>query len=282
MAEPDVDTAESAIKSQQAIYLYCFTRPGKLGSCDDLGVPGVDGLCKLEMISVKDVAALHSQVALEEFHGPMAEDSLKDPNWIIPRACRHERVIAAMMNRSPVLPVRFGSIFSSTQALKDMMNERQQEISKFLESIGEKEEWSMKGVLNANLAGEWLSTTDADLAGQRQLLPESPGARYLQNKRYQAELQKQVKRWCGTVLDQVHDQLQLLGSDVIQLPLREVDGTNVEMVYHATLLLNRECVEKFMELAKRFNTEYRTKGFMLESSGPWPPYHFCPSLAEPR
>lgn len=271
---------EPAVSGGQAFYLYCFTRPGIVASATDLGVPGVDGVHPLDLISVEEVAALHSQISLQDFSGPDAEVSLQDPNWVIPRACRHQQVIEAMMARSPVFPLRFGAIFSSKQALENMMNERQQEISQFLDTIVGKEEWSIKGFLNLNGAREWLTTQDEDLANRQRLLPEAPGARYLQNKRFQAELQKQVRQWCRNTLNQAHEEFQALGLDFLQLPLRELEDTESEMVYHAAVLLTQEGVVDFLALVGRLNHENGPKGILLESSGPWPPYHFCPSLAE--
>lgn len=268
--------------SQSGIYLYCFTRPGMVASAADLGVAGVDGTHSLAFNTVHEIAALHSPVALEEFSGPDAEISLKDPNWIVPRACRHEQVIEAMMARSPVFPMRFGALFSSKQVLDQMMGECQEEISQFLDSITGKEEWSLKGYLNPSQAGEWLTLADADLASRHRLLPEATGARYLQLKRFQTELQKQVKRWCNTALDSVHEELQGLGSEVIQLPLRAAETSEREMVYHATILLDRQRLQDFQSLSERLNLELAGKGMVLESSGPWPPYHFCPSLTEPE
>lgn len=275
--QPDCDKTDK----QEALYLYCFTRPGKVVSGAELGVPGVDGRNCLALISVDGVAALHSPVLLEEFSGPDAEDSLKDPNWVVPRACRHEHAIEAMMAKSPVFPVRFGALFSSRQVLEQMMGTHQEEISRFLDRIAGKEEWSLKGYLNPGQCGDWLTNADAGLAQQHRLLPAAPGARYLQNKRFQAVLQKQVREWCMSAMDQVHEKLQNLGSDVIQLPPRAPDCMEREMVYHAAMLFNKEGVANLLDLAKQLNSEFAEKGIVFESSGPWPPYHFCPSLSDP-
>ncbi len=267
-------------EDQKAFYLYCFTLPGKLASAVDLGVPGVDGFHNLELMFVGEIGALYSRVSLGEFSGPDAEISLQDPNWLVPRACRHEQAIESMMSSAPVFPVRFGAIFSSQQVLETLMRERQQEISHFLENTAGKEEWAVKGYLNIPKANDWLTSTDPTLAHQLRMLPEAPGARYLQNKRFQAELQKQVRQKCRSSLDQVHGEFQGLGVELLQLPLREPESDDREMVYHLAFLLSREGVVGFKSLVKKLNGEYGPFGIILECSGPWPPYHFCPSFSE--
>ena len=38
---------------------------------------------------------------------------MEDLAWVAPRALRHEEVILTVMEQGPVLPVRFGTVFSS-------------------------------------------------------------------------------------------------------------------------------------------------------------------------
>lgn len=266
-------------EDSQGVYLYCFSRPEI--AVDELGVAGIGGRERIDLVPVTEVAALVSRVSLEEFNGPGAEVFLQDPDWLVPRACRHEQVIEAVMARSPVLPVRFGAVFSSRQVLEKLLIDRQKDISQFLDNIAGKEEWSVKGFLNVARAGEWLAATDPTLADRQRRLPEAPGARYFQNKRLQSDRQRQVKQWSQTVVDQVHEELQCRAPELRLLSLRGPDSTGREMVYHAAVLLSRCGVADFLAWMERMRDEHDEEGLALESSGPWPPYHFCPSLTEP-
>ena len=58
----------------------------------------------------------NGQIRREEFAGPEAELNLQQLSWVGPRALRHEAVIEEVMASSPVLPARFGTLFSSAEA----------------------------------------------------------------------------------------------------------------------------------------------------------------------
>ncbi len=50
------------------------------------------------------------------------------------------------------------------------------------------------------------------------------------------------------------------------------------MVFNAALLLPPSALDGWLDAAAEVGGELRGKGLLLEWSGPWPPYHFCPSL----
>jgi hypothetical protein len=50
------------------------------------------------------------------------------------------------------------------------------------------------------------------------------------------------------------------------------------MVWNAAFLLSRSARDAFQAACGRLRSEWAPQGVILESSGPWPPYHFCPPL----
>jgi gas vesicle protein GvpL/GvpF len=115
--------------NRHGLYLYGFARPGVLGPLDVNGV--VEGR-QVGVIVMQGLAAVVSEVPLEAFEAALATGE-PDPAWIVPRAVRHERVIEAVMALSPVLPVRFGALFSSPGALEGLVTAHREEIARFLD-----------------------------------------------------------------------------------------------------------------------------------------------------
>ncbi len=230
------------------------------------------------------MAAVFSEVSLSEFRGDTAKDERPDPDWIIPRACRHERVIEEIMSRSPVLPVRFGTVFSSRQALEKLLTDRCHKIAGFLEAIAGKEEWAVKGFVDIDKAEAGLLASDPDLLAQRQHLSTSPGARYFQEKQLRTSVQKQVKLWGRTVAEQVQEDLKDVAVEARPLRLQppNVSGRTAEMVLHCALLLPHSRVADFRARVEALAAQHAEQGLGLECSGPWPPFHFCPSLEEAK
>jgi hypothetical protein len=270
-----------------AIYLYCFARSGAVRRITArLSSPkcaaGIDGTSRISALELAGVAAFVSRVPAAEFTGASAEAHLADPAWVVKRACQHERVIEEVMGCSPVLPVRFGTIFSSMRALRTRLADRCAEIAAFLDSVAGKEEWGVKGFVELGRAERALLAKDPALRERCRRLPQSPGARYLQEKRLRAEAAAQAKRWCRAVAREVEGELKSKALDMcpVRLQSTSVSGRDAQMVLHYAVLLARRGVARFRACVERIGSVHAEHGLSLELSGPWPPHNFCPSLGE--
>ena len=266
--------------SGQGIYLYCFARPGL--------PPGVAGGSlenhePVTFVEVDDVVAVCCRVTLDDFTGESGESHFQDPTWVVPRACRHERVIEEVMKFSPVFPVRFGAVFSSREALAQVIVGRGTEISSFLDRVVGKEEWSVKGFVDIDKAADRLLETDPALAEQYRNLPELPGARYFQQKRLRTEARKQAKHSCRSTANRVDHELAGLGAPMSSgLKLGDAPDDKGEVVLKRAFLLPRESVDEFRDRVMEIGSRHSESEITLELSGPWPPYSFCPAPGKPQ
>ena len=58
----------------------------------------------------------------------------------------------------------------------------------------------------------------------------------------------------------------------------DLTGRTEEMVFNAAFLLPSSSQASWLETVQKVYRDVQSKGLVLEVSGPWPPYHFCPSL----
>jgi len=276
----------------EGTYLYCFTRPGAARGVD---VPGVDGSAAIAEIELGPVAAVVSRVSLDEFGATKAEENTQNPDWVIPRACRHQQVVRELMARSCVLPVRFGAVFSSEQRLAEIVREKCREIAGFLDSVQGKEEWAVKGIVDPHRAMAWLRAQDPSLSncGLRiadcGLKPEirnpksempSPGARYLADRKAHLVVRERLRPWCRAMAEQVQALLDPAAEAARPLKLHAWSGSGQvgQMFFHRAYLLPREGVAAFLGHVERVGGTCSEQGLSLETSGPWPPYTFAPAL----
>ena len=138
---------------QTAIYLFCLARAERL---PDLGTVGLNGESRLLRQDIANVSAVVSEVPLDEFCGPAAEARLQDVTWVGPRVLQHEQVIESAMQYSPVLPARFGALFSSMAAVEGVVNRNLADINAFLDSVTDKDEWAVKVLLSRSELKEKL------------------------------------------------------------------------------------------------------------------------------
>ena len=156
-----------------ALYLFCLARGGLVPLLDGTGINGT------EILQTKDfsnVTAVVCEVPEDEFAGSSGETRLQDLGWVGPRAVRHERVIEDVMQHSPVLPARFGSLFSSVDTLARLVDSNLATISQFLDDVANKEEWAVKGSLSKTKALEAIVSDKVNALSESLFLINSRNA----------------------------------------------------------------------------------------------------------
>jgi hypothetical protein len=266
-----------AAAEPEGIYLYCFTRPGVV---HDLGIVGIDGRRRVTALEVGRVAAVVSPVAVHEFAGPDAQSRVGDPQWVVPRACKHERVVEQVMGAAPVLPVRFGTVFSSREVLREFLAAQGDAVSAILDRLSGKQEWAVKGFADLGRVRRWLTSSDPVLAEQHRRQPQSPGTRYFHERRLETQMAEAIRFWRRAAAEEIRSRLAAHAVDSCPLALqaRSATGRDAEMVFHAAHMLAADEVESFRQQVEATSAAYGEQGLALELSGPWPPYNFCPPM----
>ncbi|MFP3870143.1 MAG: GvpL/GvpF family gas vesicle protein [Syntrophobacteria bacterium] len=263
-------------RGTQAIYLYCLTR-------FDTELPvqgtGVDERYSLFLHSFLDTSAVLSMVSLEEFCGTSAESRLKDLSWLAPRACRHEQVVEQFMRHCAVLPIPFGTLFSSFNSLEKVLRNHHGAIMRFLDQVVGKEEWSVKVFLDRAKAIEDLF---AEMVSRESGCPArlSPGRRYFHEQRIRAATDRKLRHWLKGICTGVAEGLSTYASESCQRKVlsREITGSDLDMVLNWGFLVPRSKTPEFLTRIQQANIDHSPQGLAFEPSGPWPPYSFCPSV----
>ena len=258
------------------IYLFCLTpavpRPVIAGT-------GIDGENPLFVEVVGDVAAVLAEVNLDDFSGPEAKEKMEDLAWIGPRALRHEEVVLSTMEQGPVLPVRFGTVFSSRSAAAEPLRQRQDVLMKFFRDTIDKKEWTLKGYVDRPRARARMTT--ARLAAEKEQLEGlSPGKRYFFEQKIKGAVDKDVAVW---LKEMGRDILRVAreasaGFSECRLQSQDVTGRDEEMFFHGALLVPDASMAALECMTDEWNKRHEAQGLRVELSGPWPPYHFAPVL----
>jgi hypothetical protein len=268
---------------EQGLYLYCLAWSSHLAARQLQG-SGLDDRNPLEVLVYRELAAVWSLVPLADFCGPEAAARLRDLTWIGPRVIRHQRAVTWVMQHSPVLPTRFGTIFSSAASLEGLLRHSHDAIVRFLESLKDREEWAVKGMLDRSVAKERLFSLKLaqEAAGLETL---TPGKRYFQEQRLRSAGEQELSRRLAEMSRELWSDLRELATEVRERRLlsREVTGSERDMVLNWAFLVPEAAVPHFQARIEAANARYGAWGLGLEATGPWPPYSFCPALElEPK
>jgi hypothetical protein len=224
------------------------------------------------------VAAIVNLVSRAEFCGPAGEANLQDLAWLAPRARRHQAVIEQVMHLGPVLPARFGTLFSSRAILKTYLREHEDAISGFLERVSGHEEWAVKGFLDSVRAEDELLARSR--SGREGLSSVTPGMAYLQEQSWRIKVKQEVDDRLAEVSNGLLEELHSLASAVCERRIlsRDTTGEEGDMVLNWAFLVPQPALAEFRGRIERANAEQKLCGLTFELSGPWPPYSFCSVL----
>ncbi len=275
----DTPQAETALTG---IYLYCLARLDCLAAVQELAEQkgcGVDPNYGVAALPNSGVVAVIGEVLLSEF----SEANLQDLSWLGERALRHEAVVARVMDVSPVLPVKFGTLYKSLASLKQFMQQHHSAIDQALDHLRDKAEWSVKGYLLEEQARSIVAAEDPEVQARRDAMSQSPGMRYLQQKQLENKIDTALEGALTRVNHDLHQALAPHAEDATALRLHasSVTGRAERMVFNGGFLLGAETLEGFRAALSAQQDAYQVIGLTLELRGPWPPYNFCPNLASP-
>ncbi len=264
------------------IYLYCLARIDCLATVQTLAAQkglSVDTDYGVAALPSAGVVAVISEVLLSEF----SEANLQDLSWLGERALRHEAVVARIMAVSPVLPVKFGTLYHSRESLKLFMDQHHGAIDQALDKLRDKAEWSVKGYLVGEQARNIIATEDPDIQARRAAMSPSPGVRYLQQKQLDSKIDAALEGALARISHDLGEALALRaeGAAALRLHASAVTGRAERMVFNSGYLLGPDTIDDFRSALAEQQEAYTPIGLSLELRGPWPPYNFCPELGGP-
>src|SRR6266481_2341239 len=94
----------------KALYLYGVSQPQGLSPAPTITVPGIDGEHPVRAIPIAGLLCWITRVDGREFAAELNR-KMEELEWLAESSVRHQRVVAAIAERTTLLPTRFGTIF---------------------------------------------------------------------------------------------------------------------------------------------------------------------------
>lgn len=223
------------------MYVYAFCK----NHARELKLPsGIEG--NLQIIPTKNLAA----VAEPEL--ATIQEIEKDERRLMQAVLTHDRILCELFSKITILPLRFGTIFTSREDLLTHLTQRQSEYLEKLQQLEGKAEYPLKVIpLEAPVA-----SVDPEARGKSYLLAKK--------KRYQVVQEfhaQQNREWES--LQQAIGQTYAHG-----IIIGEPQG-NTQRLY---LLISPDRAPLLWENVQTWQQNYPT--WQLQLGNPIPPYHF--------
>mgnify|MGYP005843642233 CR=1 FL=1 len=260
------------------LYLYCLSLKGAIPLSDK---NGIDGKNPLFLLSYRSLRALVSHVSFEDYNEEALKGYMGDLNWLAPRVRRHQEIIAYAMDFQPVIPARFCTIYRGAERVRELMRTHYQNLLSFLNFIRDKEEWGVKVYAEESLLRKAVESSSQPLRALDEKISSAlPGEGYFLKKKREEVVRQEIARLLDELSDEVYQEALSLSVEGKRNRLlsKEATGKEQEMLLNGAFLIKKKDAGPFKDKLNALMERHRDCGLILEVSGPWPPYNFCPQL----
>jgi gas vesicle protein GvpL/GvpF len=262
------------------IYVYAVVPPG---TAVEVAPPGIDGQ-PVSLMASGEVAALVTRVDASVY-GDGLDDRLADVAWIAPRAAAHDTVLTWASDIGAVVPLPLLSLFRSDAAVLSMLAARQDQLVSLLSYVSRGREYGVRifrldDELRRSLGS--FSTRVAELEAEV-AAAKSPGQGYLLARKLDQARKDELRRVGAEISAVAYNELaaRSIASAHDALPQPSPDEAGAA-VLNAAFLVAHDRLDEFRAAVTEVVRAHERKGFRVEFTGPWPPYHFTRESVDVR
>lgn len=250
------------------LYVYAIARKPVKPSVD-----AIDASRNFGAVSRGAVTAIFTPVPQEEFSQDAVDRRAGNLEWLGSIGYRHQAVVAALMRETDIIPLRAFTLFSSEQALAKYLDDMSSSLTRKLDRIGGKQEWTLRIEFDPQLWNDALSTRVGSLRDLLAQINESaPGKAFLLRKKLDDERRRASREGEELIVGEIQDAiLKKLRSEIVAETREQREGAFPQI----NVLVNRDEEAVLQELHRDLNDRFRGEGVTLAISGPWPPYTFA-------
>jgi Gas vesicle synthesis protein GvpL/GvpF len=254
----------------RGVWAYAVTAGAVAESLRQL--TGVGG-GSIRTVAAAGLTAVVEDVDLAEFGEAALRRNLEDLAWLEATARAHHRVIAAVAQQRPVVPIRLASVYSGDAGIVAMLADRGADFQAALSRVSGRKEWGVKAYVAPGSGGESAPAVTA--AGSADRESAGAGTAYLRRRRDQLTAQRDFRHHLAASAENIHAELSRCAAGARLHPPQapQLTGSKAAMLLNAAYLLDEENGEEFASAVAALAEQY--PAVQLELTGPWPPYSFA-------
>jgi Gas vesicle synthesis protein GvpL/GvpF len=236
-------------------YVYAVGEAKSLAGLTELA--GIDD-APVTLAVRGQVCGLTSRVGVDAFRMAQQPGAVTETSWLARAVRAHEQVALQALQRAPVLPMRFGTMYATAEDVAAMLQRHEATLLAELHRLSGATEWSLKVSLADT--GEQPAETS----------PPTPstGTAWLLSR--QAALRARDQR--GDQLAACVERLQAALATQAREVLLTRPASGAADIVRMWLLVDDAV--RFTAAFEAARAHQSAAGCTLELTGPWPPYHF--------
>jgi len=236
-------------------YLYCIIQEPSFRSFGSLGMTNREN--EVHTLNYKDISCVISPASI-------AEIKATKKNML-----SHQKVIEEVIKNYTALPVRFGTIASSAEEVRNLMMKRYHEFKNLLRAMDNKVEMGLKTFwIDLNRVFKEIAQSDRNLSQLINNLQKKKKVSLNERIYTGKEAKKALNRKRE---DETQKIILPLKSQSVDYVKNEIFGDN--MVFNYAFLIDRRREPDFDDLVENLSEKYKNR-YKFKYIGPSPPYNF--------
>jgi len=260
-------------KSTSAMYIYGVAKGEET---INFGAVGLDGR-EVYTLNTVGLGAIVHDCEPEPYN---SNDDEQVKGWLF----NHQDVLdKAQTLLGTILPMGFNTIIHASdknpdEMVKNWLKEERDRLSSLLEHLDQKQEFSVKiFIIEEDLKKKAL-LEDPELGKLKdELLAKPEGTRYMYQEKLERVVQKALESMADTSFREIYDAVYPLCED-IQIEKTKQVGEGKKMIANLSCLVRKDRVE---QLGQVLGGIQQKSGYLVDFTGPWPPYSFVGGLELP-
>jgi len=251
-------------------YVYAIISGSGNGPFPEDGIlPGI----AINSVKCCGLTAIISSVPADVFGENALRGLLEDTAWIKARAIAHERVVASLMPRHTVLPLKFCTLFEHLDGLAVMIERHREALETTLSEIHGAWEWAVKLFHDPIRLRQWIESLP-----QAELTAASgrPGTEFFARKQNERLLVAQMDAAIDQCAQESHQRLSQMAraAATASLQSKALHGRKDEMALNGVYLVAEGCEMALRNCVQALAATHAPHGFEFVLTGPWAPYNF--------
>ncbi|HWQ43354.1 MAG TPA: GvpL/GvpF family gas vesicle protein [Desulfosporosinus sp.] len=266
---PQVLISPRPLIDEEVLYAFGIIQANQVDS-DLLGME--DRPCHI--VENGNLGMLVCPVPRKDYNEESLHHYMEDMAWVETHARCHEETLLKTMESRSVVPLPFCTIFIDEGSIKRQLAQNVEAIQDDLQRLGNYNEMHVKLFVNRKQFSEKLHEDSPYTGGQS-------GGGYFQKRQWEKKIEEELERVINDYGESLYQDLGTISAEIILLDKAGVvapEGQHV--VFAVQCLMVKEDRGKWDKLLEEFDKAADPLGFILDVSGPWPPYHFSRLINE--
>jgi hypothetical protein len=255
------------------LYIYCISRGIHTNELY-MKNPSVSKTNRIDIIPFKDIQVAVSFVDYEEFNEKKLTEQLNDLAWVEEKAFAHENTIEEIMEKYPVIPMQFCTLYKTKENLMEFLEDYHEQIKCDLSFAAVNQEWGIKIYCDVDLLKGSISEKQNFKDELETINKKPPGIAFMLKKKFREKIENCIQETINADVQDIYEEINTTLENVILKEIQDSEILGKKIVLHMAALLNINKYKAFSKIIDELIEKHKDNGYKIKIDGPWPIYHF--------